>query len=61
VTADEEMRLAYGEKSDEECHECANRNGDYCELTNRRRKCSDYGGFACGKYKKSSKHKFTVY
>lgn len=60
MTADEEMRLAYGKKADAECHDCGNRDGSYCSLTNKRRKCSEYGGFACGRFTQSTKYKFTV-
>ena len=38
MTADEEMRAAYGMDKDNDCHDCANRDKDYCKLTNKRRR-----------------------
>lgn len=57
-TADEEMRRAYG-KAEGECRDCKNRDGNYCGLTTRRRKCSDYGQ-ACGRFADAGKYKFVV-
>lgn len=59
MTADEEMRRVYGADRDHECRDCGNRDNSYCRLTNRRRKCTDYG-FACGRFKESGKYKFVV-
>ncbi len=69
--ADEEMRAAYGEDKKHECSSCANRiskeafvtaqtnGGAYCALTNKRRKCSDYG-FACGRFADAGRYQFVV-
>lgn len=66
--ADEEMRAVYGTDQSHQCTDCKNRTGreavkatggDYCTLTNKRRKCSSFG-FACGRYKESGRYKFVV-
>jgi len=59
MTADEEMRRAYGTFPDGECRNCARRDNGYCGLTNKRRKCSEYG-MACKKFIKSDRYKFVV-
>jgi len=59
MTADEEMRLAYGAIMENQCRDCKKRDGSYCKLTNKRRKCTYYG-YACGRFEKSDKYRFVV-
>jgi len=59
MTADEEMCMAYGAAPDSKCIDCTRREGGYCVLTNKRRKCSDYGQ-ACKKFIDSNRYKFVV-
>jgi hypothetical protein len=59
MTADEEMRAAYGIDKDNECRDCKKRDGSYCKLTNKHRKCTDYG-YTCGRFEKSDKYRFVV-
>jgi hypothetical protein len=59
LTADEEMRMAYGELKDSDCQDCVHIQGNYCDLTTMRRKCSGYGS-ACKRFEQSGKYKFVV-
>lgn len=58
-TADEEMRAIYGSRESSDCKDCKHRDGKYCALTNKRRKCGDYGK-GCGKFEESGRYKFVV-
>lgn len=58
-TADEEMRLAYGRLDRKNCTDCIHHENQYCNLTNRKKKCSYYGT-ACRKFEPSGKYRFVV-